>query len=141
MDGWETTTLGLLQVANLLVRRIGPLFRKAQITPQQWALIWVIATLEEPPTLVGVAREMKVTKQNMTGMIARLEALGLVERAADSADLRASRLALTRRGRQLYDRIAPAYTAWVGETFGGLPAAEQKSIQKAIMRLLEALQK
>ena len=140
MDGWESTTLALLQVANLLVRRIGPLFRKAEITPQQWALLSVIATLEEPPTLVGVAREMKVTKQNMTGMIARLEALGLVERTADASDLRASRLALTRRGRQLYDRIAPAYTAWVEETFGGLPSSEQKSIQRAITRLLDALQ-
>lgn len=132
--------MALLQVANLLVRRIGPLFRDAQITPQQWALISVIAALEEPPTLVGVAREMKVSKQNMTGMIARLEALGLVERTADAADLRASRLALTRRGRQLYDRIAPAYRAWTNEAFGGLPVAEQKAIQKSVTRLLDALQ-
>jgi Transcriptional regulators len=140
VDGWGTTTLALLQVANLLIRRIGPLFRKAQITPQQWALLSVLASMEQPPTLAGLSREMTVSKQNMTGMIARLEALGLVERAADSTDLRANRLTLSRRGQQLYERITPVYRAWTEEAFGRLPVAEQKAIQKSVARLLDALQ-
>ena len=37
-------------------------------------------------TLAGLARRMMVSKQNMTGMIARLEQLGLADRAGDPND-------------------------------------------------------
>ncbi|HKR64158.1 MAG TPA: MarR family transcriptional regulator [Thermoanaerobaculia bacterium] len=124
---------GIIQLANLLQRKLAPVFEKSKITPQQWAVLASLADQESPVTLVGVARRLVVTKQNMTGMIARLEALGLVEREDDPNDLRSSRVQLTRRGRALVDRVRPAYEEWV-RSLGDL-----QSLTRTVQRLIEEL--
>jgi DNA-binding MarR family transcriptional regulator len=104
---------GVMQLGNLFVRRLGPVFEKAKITPQQWTVVSALADEDGPVTLVALARRLMVTKQNMTGMIARLEQLGLAERNDDPNDLRSSRVQLTRRGRTLVERLRPAYEEWI----------------------------
>ena len=87
---------GVVQLANLFTRRLAPVFEHAGVTPQQWAVLSVIGSAEAPMTLAAAARELLVSKQNMTGMIARLEQLGLAERSGDPNDLRSARVQLTR---------------------------------------------
>jgi len=87
---------GVIQLANLLTRRLAPIFAKARITPQQWAILSVLSRAEAPMSLASLARTMMVSKQNMTGMMTRLEQLGFAERADDPKDLRSSRVVLTR---------------------------------------------
>ncbi|HWS70678.1 MAG TPA: MarR family transcriptional regulator, partial [Thermoanaerobaculia bacterium] len=105
---------GVVQLSNLLNRRLGPLFEKAKITPQQWAVLSLLSDAEEPMSLAAIARGMLVSKQNMTGMVSRLEQLGLAERGEDPNDLRSSRVQLTRRGRAMVDKLRPAYGEWLG---------------------------
>lgn len=104
---------GVVQLANLMLRRLAPVFEKAKVTPQQWLVLSALAEQETPVTLVALARRLAVTKQNMTGMIARLEQLGVAERHGDPDDLRSSRVALTRRGRTLVEKTRPAYDEWI----------------------------
>ena len=113
MAGERDIVTGVIQLANLLTRRMAPLFEKAKITPQQWSVLSVIADHDAGASLVGLSRRLSVTKQNMTGMIARLEQLGLAERQDDPNDLRSSRVLLTRRGRSLVEKVRPAYQEWV----------------------------
>src|SRR5260221_9617180 len=109
---------GVIQLANLITRRLAPTFEKARITPQQWAIRLAIEEADEPMTLAGLARRMMVSKQNMTGMIARLEQLGLADRADDPHDLRSSRVQLTRRGRSVVEKFRPLYEQWRGSLGG-----------------------
>jgi DNA-binding MarR family transcriptional regulator len=131
---------GVIQLANLLTRRMAPIFEKAKITPQQWAVLTTLADEDEPATLVAVARRLLVTKQNMTGMIARLEDLGLAERHGDPSDLRSSRVQLTRRGRTLVERVRPAYDAWITSLAEGLPERDVQSLARSVERLIERLE-
>ena len=131
---------GVIQLANLLTRRMAPIFEKAKITPQQWAVLTTLADEDEPATLVAVARRLLVTKQNMTGMIARLEDLGLAERHGDPSDLRSSRVQLTRRGRTLVERVRPAYDAWITSLAEGLPERDVQSLARTVERLIERLE-
>src|SRR5687768_13873476 len=91
MAGERDLVSGVIQLANLLHRRLAPVFEKAKVTPQQWAVLVALADENTPVTLVALARRLVVTKQNMTGMIARLEQLGVAERQEDPNDLRSSR--------------------------------------------------
>ncbi|HEX8171158.1 MAG TPA: MarR family transcriptional regulator [Thermoanaerobaculia bacterium] len=130
----------VVRLANLLTRRLGPLFEKAKVTPQQWTVLAAVAEEEAPVTLVALARRLGVTKQNMTGMIARLEQLGVAERHGDPSDLRSSRVALTRRGRALVDKVRPAYEEWVRALAGeGISEREVQSLTRTIDRLIEQL--
>src|SRR5258708_24867801 len=83
---------GIIQLANLITRRLAPTFEKARITPQQWAILSALDDADEPMTLAGLARRMMVSKQNMTGMIATVEQLVLADRTTDPHDLRSSRV-------------------------------------------------
>ena len=131
---------GVIQLSNLLTRRLGPVFEKARVTPQQWAILSTLADAEQPLTLAGVARVMLVSKQNMTGMIARLEQLGLAERNDDPSDLRSSRLALTRRGRATVERLRPLYEQWRDEMMTALSERDAAVLERAIEQLIEVLQ-
>ena len=128
---------GVIQLANLLMRHLAPVFEKARVTPQQWAILAALANAESPLTLAGLARAMLVSKQNMTGMVGRLEELGLVERQADPRDLRSVRVALTRKGRSVIEKARPAYERWYAELVEGLPDIEiaKQTIAALIARL------
>lgn len=131
----------VLQLANLLTRRLGPVFEKAKITPQQWSVISALAREEAPVTLVALSRRLGVTKQNMTGMIARLEQLGLAERNDDPQDLRSSRVQLTRRGRNVVEKLRPAYEQWIASIAGGtLSERELQALTRSAERLIEAME-
>ena len=130
---------GVIQLANLLTRRLGPLFTKARITPQQWAILSALSANGEPMSLAALARTMMVSKQNMTGMMTRLEQLGLAERADDPKDLRSSRVVLTRRGRATIEKLRPAYEQWRRALGGDLSERDLATAAKTIERLIAML--
>ncbi len=131
---------GVIQLANLLTRRLGPVFEKAKITPQQWLVATALSEEEGPVTLVALARRLMVTKQNMTGMIARLEQLGLAERNDDPNDLRSSRVQLTRRGRALLEKVRPLYDQWLKELSGtDISERDLQSLNRTVERLIVKL--
>jgi DNA-binding MarR family transcriptional regulator len=84
-----------------------------------------------------VARELAVTKQNMTGMVDRLEQMGLIERTEDPADLRSSRVQVTRRGRNVIDKARPAYAEWLRTI---APESDLRAARRAISRLIARLE-
>ena len=130
---------GVIQLSNLLMRGLAPVFEKAHVTPQQWAIVTALAGAEQPMTLAGLARVMLVSKQNMTGMVARLEQLGLVERQGDPRDLRSSRLVLTRRGRATVEKLRPAYEEWRRGLGGEISERELAAVTRTVERLIAQL--
>jgi len=131
---------GVIQLANLFIRRLGPLFEKAKITPQQWAVLSALAEQEDAVTLVALSRRLMVTKQNMTGMIARLEQLGLADRSEDPSDLRSSRVTLTRRGRTLVEKLRPAYQEWIGTVGGAVGERDLQALTRTVEKLIGQLE-
>ena len=140
MSSERDLVTSVIQLANLLTRRLGPVFEKSKITPQQWSVLSALSDEDSPITLVALSRRLGVTKQNMTGMIARLEQLGLAERNGDPSDLRSSRVALTRRGRTVVEKVRPAYQQWLASLGGGaLSERELQGLTRSVARLLEVL--
>ena len=140
MAGERDLVSGVIQLANLLNRRLAPVFEKAKVTPQQWAVLAALAEENAPVTLVALARRLVVTKQNMTGMIARLEQLGVAERQGDPNDLRSSRVQLTRRGRGIVEKLRPAYDEWVRSLAGDqVTERELQAMAKTVERLIAQL--
>ena len=130
---------GVIQLSNLLMRHLAPVFEKARVTPQQWAILAALAAAEQPMTLAGLARAMLVSKQNMTGMVARLEQLEFVERQGDPHDLRSSRLVLTRRGRATVEKLRPAYDEWRRALGGDVAERDLATLTRTVDRLIERL--
>ena len=86
-------------------------------------------------TMSVLSRYLMVTGGNVTGLADELEKEGLVERMADPTDRRTSRVALTRKGHTLFDRLAAQHESWVVAMFGGMPKAEMTQLYDLLGRL------
>ncbi len=123
--------LRLLTCANLMQAELRRRLRKGFATTLP--RFDLLAALDRSPdglTLGEVSRRMMVSNGNVTGLAARLEAEGLVERSADAADRRAFRLRLTARGRREFRRQSAAHEGWVAELLAGLAPEERAALHR-----------
>jgi DNA-binding MarR family transcriptional regulator len=65
----------------------------------------VLTMLVEPQSMVKLAESMGCDASNITGLVDRLEAKGLVVRAADSGDRRVKRIMWTAAGKAVVERF------------------------------------
>jgi DNA-binding MarR family transcriptional regulator len=85
-------------------------------------------------TLGEISRRMMVSNGNVTGLAARLEAEGLVERRARPGDRRAQLLRLTPKGRREFARQSAAHEAWIAELLGGVTEGERAALFRLLGR-------
>jgi DNA-binding MarR family transcriptional regulator len=77
------------------IRESGPHLRPYDLTTQQ---LWLLAKLDDDGVPIGtLAEALQCHSSNVTGMVDRLEARGLVARQPDASDRRVKLVALTRR--------------------------------------------
>jgi DNA-binding MarR family transcriptional regulator len=82
-----------------------------------------------------LSRRLMVTGGNVTGLVDKLVAEGLLERRNDSADRRVFSVLLTPEGKRQFRTMARAHEDWVIDLFAGLDARQQG----ALFELLGAL--
>jgi len=102
----------------------------------------VLAALERAPAglqLGELSKSLRVSNGNITGIIARLVAEGMVDRQADESDARVARVSLTPSGREAFLRMSGAHQAWVEALFGGIDGEEQAELLALLSRLRRAL--
>ena len=71
-------------------------------------------------TMTELSRFLMVSNGNVTGIIDRLVADGMVVRLAHAGDRRATFVQLTRKGAQQFAAMAKAHEGWVGEILAGV---------------------
>jgi DNA-binding MarR family transcriptional regulator len=87
---------------GLLAHHVGSVAEAHGLTHQQ---LMLLRSLEAPRPMRDVATEMCCDPSNVTGMIDRLEARGLVERTPGSVDRRVKMLSLSAEGRTLRKKL------------------------------------
>jgi DNA-binding MarR family transcriptional regulator len=98
----------------------------------------LMAQLERAPKglkMGELSRRMMVTGGNVTGITDLLEKEGLVERAADPADRRATLVRLTGAGRRAFAAMAEEHERWVIESFRALSGREMATMAALLARL------
>jgi DNA-binding MarR family transcriptional regulator len=95
----------------------------------------MMAQLDRAPsgmTLGELSQRMMVSNGNVTGLVDRLVAQGLIDRRPSPTDRRAQLVSLTAEGRRFFRSLARANADWIGEVFAGLSHDEIEEL----MRLL-----
>jgi DNA-binding MarR family transcriptional regulator len=95
----------------------------------------VLTTLTEREGLSqqALAERLYVTKGNISGLIDRLVAAGLVERRAILADKRQHAIFLTTAGRAAAEKAIACQRRFVAETIGRLPANKLSSLDELLI--------
>jgi MarR family transcriptional regulator, organic hydroperoxide resistance regulator len=99
--------------------------------PQLMTLRWL--GVDQPMTMSEVARRLACDASNVTGIVDRLEARGLVERRAAPGDRRVKIVGLTEAGASLKQEIRRRKTA-VPEQLAALPEADQRALRDILRR-------
>ncbi len=111
----------LYQCANMMHKTGTRAVEAEGITTQQWA---VLGALSHPDADAGMsvgelAEFLMVSRQNLSGVVARLEALGHLRKTKDASDGRARRIRLTEKGEALWQRLTPMIHDYYTDALGG----------------------
>ena len=95
----------------------------------------VLTTLTEKEGISqqALAQRLYVTKGNISGLIDRLVAAGLVERRPIAADKRQHAIYLTPAGRDAADKAIACQRRFVADTIGRLPASKLTSLDRLLI--------
>ncbi|HUE90179.1 MAG TPA: MarR family transcriptional regulator [Vicinamibacterales bacterium] len=103
----------------------------------------VLAELARAPeqgfTFAELSRLLLVTSGNLTGIIDRLEAEGLVRRVPEPADRRVTRMMLTSRGKNLMDTIVPQHADDVAQMLSIVPKNRLEELNDLLGLLRDGL--
>ncbi len=98
--------LQLLKAREAAMARFRPMLRSHGLTEQQWRVIRVLAAAD---ALDGreLARRSFLLAPSLTRILQNFEALGVIKRGAHASDQRRALFELTRKGRKVFDEVAP----------------------------------
>ena len=102
----------------------------------------VLAQLDRSPdgmTLGELSQRMMVSNGNVTGIIDRLVADGLVVRVPVEGDRRAMLVRLTRKGEEDFTTMAAAHEGWVNELLDSVTVAEADQLIARLQSVRERL--
>ncbi len=96
--GLSVSLAMLLETAQSVQGRLESMMEEVGLTPAKFQAIDALARAGEPLTLGEFANRLKCVRSNITQLVDRLEADGLVKRVNDPADRRAVRALVTPLG-------------------------------------------
>lgn len=113
-------------------------FRAYDLSTPQYSILFH-ATPEGVP-LSYLCQEMVADNSNLTRLVDRLEARGLVRRAPDRHDRRVTLVQLTHEGQTLINELRPRHRAYVEQRMGHLSPTQLGALHEAMQILYAALQ-
>jgi DNA-binding MarR family transcriptional regulator len=134
----------LVHAFGLIERVMQPYFARFGVTGSQWGVLRTLqrseAAGEAGLRLTDLSNRLLVRPPSVTGVIDRLERLGLVARDTVPGDLRAKSVTLTRKGRELVARVLAAHGPQVEGILAGLNPGEQADLHRLLGKLTSHLE-
>ncbi len=128
----------LLQARESVIARFRPILNAHGLTEQQWR---IVRALLERPALEPreIVEACRISSPSLAGVLARMEATGLVQRTRLGHDQRRVQVALTPRSRALAARIAPEVEAAYAAMEAQIGSAALQDFYATLDRMIEAL--
>lgn len=97
----------LFQVANTLHTKGTQAIEPFGVTTQQWSVLGALSRpqVKDGMSIGDLSRFLLVSRQNLTGLLSRLERDGLVERATSEDDRRSRKVKLSPAGETLWLKL------------------------------------
>ncbi len=122
-------TLALRRTGLHLDALVARWFAPAGLTPPKFNLLVTLwACGDEPLPLSEISRYLLTTPTNVTGLADRLEHDGYVVRLPHPTDRRSKLVALTPRGREILERVMPAYFERIGRAMSAFTHDEREKL-------------
>lgn len=134
----------LYQCTNMLHKTGTRAVEKEGLTTQQWAVLGALSRKEaEGGMTVGdMANYLKVSRQNLSGLIGRMERDGHIQLIADTQDRRAKRVSMTISGRHVWEKEAlPKIRAYYESVLVDFSTGDLTHTLHYLLKLLDNMEK
>lgn len=134
----------LYQCANMLHKTGTRAVEAEGLTTQQWAVLGALSRAEAQGGMgVGeLARYLMVSRQNLAGLIGRMERDGHVSSAPDGRDRRSRLIAMTASGREVWELQAQAKIhAYYEQALEGFSVSDITHTLHYLLQLLDNMQR
>lgn len=134
----------LYQCANMLHKTGSRAVEAEGLTTQQWAVLGALSRPEAGEGMgVGeLARYLMVSRQNLSGLISRMERDGHVGIATGGRDRRARLISMTPSGRELWtERALPKIHEYYTQALDGFSISDTTHALHYLLQLLENMKK
>lgn len=113
-------SLELLRVSEALWNASRVFLARWDLSPSQFNVLNLLHGQPAGRSQIDLSRELIMHRSNVTGLVDRLEARGLVRRKDNPTDRRAFNVVLTGDGEKLMRQILPKYFQAAEDIWGGL---------------------
>jgi DNA-binding MarR family transcriptional regulator len=120
--------LALLRAADVIWNASHALFARWQLSPSQFNVVNLLADQPAGLTQTELGRALIMHRSNVTGLVDRLEARGLLARHDSAGDRRAWRVRLTPAGQRLIREVLPHYYAAAERVWGRVPITRARAL-------------
>ena len=124
----------LLRAGRAVLARVEPRLAAAGLTPTQLGVLEALLH-KGAMTHRDLGRKVLTSAGNMTDVVDKLEARGLVCRTRSSQDRRIVSVTLTQPGRALIEALFPRHAQDIAAAMGGLSRAEQETLGGLLRKL------
>lgn len=124
--------LQLLRTADAIWNASRLFFQEWDLSPSQFNVLNLLHSSPEGLSQSELGRQLITHRSNVTGLVDRLEARGLVQRKEAAGDRRAYRVVLTRAGSALLKQILPCYYEKADRVWDGVSSGRISELLTAL---------
>lgn len=134
----------LYQCANMLHKTGSRAVEAEGLTTQQWAVLGALSreSAQGGMSIGDLARYLMVSRQNLAGLIGRMERDGLVVVAPDARDRRSRLATMTKNGRHVWEDLArPKIRAYYDEALSDFSVNDVAHVLHYLLKILENMKR
>ncbi len=134
----ELLLVEIMRTSHLLHQPIGPVFKRFDLTQSQYNILRILRGAAPESLTAGTIKERMVNpKSDVTRLMDRLVAKGLISRQLKKDNRREMSIKITKKGLNLLDKIGPELTA-VLDQFQEL--IKDKTLTNTFLKYLDLIQ-
>ncbi len=129
----------LYQCANMLHKTGTRAVEEQGLTTQQWAVLGALSRpeVQDGMSVGDLARYLMVSRQNLSGLISRMERDGHLGSAPDGRDRRSRRITITESGREVWvNEAQPNIRRYYGQVLEGFSVGDMAHTLHYLLKLL-----
>ncbi len=133
----------LYQCANMLHKTGSRAVEAEGLTTQQWAVLGALSrpNVESGMSVGDLARYLMVSRQNLSGVISRMESAGHLNTAPDGRDRRSRLVTITENGLNVWNNLAtPKIQAYYEEALAGFSLNDMTHTLHYLLKMLGNMQ-
>lgn len=135
----EQSTFWLIfELSSIIKPRIQALAEQHSLTAQQFHLLGYLHMQKDPQPMGALASTFFCDASNITGIVDRLTALGLIERVDHPKDRRVKLVTVTAKGNQVYGTILDMLSEMTEKKITeALPEQDVQDFRRILIKLLD----